>query len=99
IYGVVHNSDYCSHGNTFSAYRHICEAAVDCVMALANGVYDSIDIALFIFVLGGMLAYMNKSGAFTAGMGALTKITRGKEYPHHCSYLPHCTGRHLLRYV
>lgn len=52
----------------------------DCVLALVNGVYDTIDISLFIFVLGGMLAYLNKSGAFAAGMGALSRATKGKEY-------------------
>jgi len=52
----------------------------DCVLALVNGVYDTIDISLFIFVLGGMLAYLNKSGAFAAGMGALSRVTKGKEY-------------------
>ena len=53
---------------------------LDCVMALTAGVYDTIDISLFIFILGGMLAYMNKSGCFTAGMGALSRATHGKEY-------------------
>jgi uncharacterized ion transporter superfamily protein YfcC len=52
----------------------------DCVLALVSGVYDTIDISLFIFVLGGMLAYLNKSGAFSAGMGALSKATKGREY-------------------
>ncbi|QIB70035.1 YfcC family protein [Aminipila butyrica] len=52
----------------------------DGVLALVNGVYDTIDISLFIFVLGGMLAYLNKSGAFSAGMGALSRATKGKEY-------------------
>lgn len=52
----------------------------DAVLALVNGVYETIDIGLFIFVLGGMLAYLNKSGAFAAGMGSLAKVTRGKEY-------------------
>ncbi|MBN7774321.1 YfcC family protein [Clostridium aminobutyricum] len=52
----------------------------DCVLALVNGVYDTIDISLFIFVLGGMLAYLNKSGAFAAGMGALSKATKGREF-------------------
>lgn len=52
----------------------------DCVLALTEGVYDTIDISLFIFVLGGMLAYLNNSGAFSAGMGALSRVTKGKEY-------------------
>ena len=65
---------------SFEAIEGTPQGFIDCVMAIVEGVYDSIDIALFIFVLGGMLAYMNKSGAFTAGMGALTRITRGKEY-------------------
>ena len=65
---------------SFEAIEGTPQGAVDCVMAVVNGVYDSIDISLFIFVLGGMLAYMNKSGAFAAGMQSLTRATRGKEY-------------------
>jgi hypothetical protein len=52
----------------------------DVVLALVNGVYETIDITLFIFVLGGMLAYLNKSGVFAAGMGALAKKTKGAEF-------------------
>lgn len=52
----------------------------DTVLALVNGVYETIDISLFIFVLGGMLAYLNKSGAFAAGMGALARKTKGAEF-------------------
>ena len=65
---------------SFEAIEGTPQGAVDCVMAVVNGVYDSIDISLFIFVLGGMLAYMNKSGAFAAGMQSLTRATKGKEF-------------------
>lgn len=65
---------------TYAAIDPNPQGFTDGVLALVNGVYDTIDISLFIFVLGGMLAYLNKSGAFAAGMGALSRATKGKEF-------------------
>ncbi|MFV0517654.1 MAG: YfcC family protein [Aminipila sp.] len=65
---------------SYEAIESNPQGFTDGVLALVNGVYDTIDISLFIFVLGGMLAYLNKSGAFSAGMGALSRVTKGKEY-------------------
>lgn len=65
---------------SFEAIEGTPQDPVDCVLAIVNGVYDSIDISLFIFVLGGMLAFMNNSGTFSAGMGNLAKVTKGKEF-------------------
>lgn len=50
------------------------------LLAPISGVYDTIDIILFIFVLGGCIGVLNDMGAFNAGIGVLSKITRGKEY-------------------
>jgi uncharacterized ion transporter superfamily protein YfcC len=45
------------------------------LLAAISGVYDTIDIILFVFI--GVLNYM---GAFNAAIAALSKVTKGKEY-------------------
>lgn len=45
-----------------------------------NGVYDSIGIILFVFMIGGVIGVINESGAINAGIAALSKATKGKEY-------------------
>lgn len=50
------------------------------LLAPISGVYDTIDIILFIFVLGGCIGVLNHMGAFNAGIAVLSKITKGKEY-------------------
>ncbi|WP_353096879.1 YfcC family protein [Tissierella praeacuta] len=52
----------------------------DVVMSLVDGVYETIDIMLFVLVLGGCLGVLTNSGAFAAGVGALGRVTQGKEY-------------------
>lgn len=44
------------------------------------GVYDSIGIILFVFIIGGVIGVINKSGAINAGIAALSKATKGREY-------------------
>lgn len=44
------------------------------------GVYDSIGIILFVFMIGGVIGVINESGAINAGIAALSKATKGHEY-------------------
>lgn len=44
-----------------------------------QGLYDSIDIIAFVLVIGGLVGVINSTGAFTAGINALSKTLRGKE--------------------
>ncbi|MDF3000038.1 MAG: dctM-like transporter family protein [Bacillota bacterium] len=53
---------------------------VDVIMSIVNGIYETIDIMFFVLILGGCLGILNYSGAFTAGIGALSRATQGKEY-------------------
>ena len=50
------------------------------LLAPISGVYDTIDIILFIFILGGCIGVLNYMGAFNAGIAVLSKVTKGKEY-------------------
>lgn len=44
-----------------------------------QGLYDSIDIIAFVLVIGGLVGVINSTGAFTAGINALSKSLKGKE--------------------
>ena len=50
------------------------------VQAPIEGTYDTIDIIMFIFVIGGVIGVLNASGAFNAGIASLSRATKGKEY-------------------
>jgi len=56
------------------------QSLVDVIMSTVNGVYETVDIMFFVLVLGGCLGILTYSGAFTAGIGALSRATKGKEY-------------------
>lgn len=58
--------------------RH--QGFVEVIMSTVNGVYEIIDIMFFVLILGGCLGILTYSGAFTAGIGALSRATKGKEY-------------------
>lgn len=42
--------------------------------------YDTIDIIMFVLILGGVIGVVNSSGAFDAGIAKLSVATKGKEY-------------------
>lgn len=56
------------------------QGPVDVIMSTINGVYETIDIMFFVLILGGCLGILTHSGAFTAGIGALSRVTKGREY-------------------
>lgn len=51
----------------------------DFVMAPINGLNDSIDIAIFILLIGGFLGITTKTGALDAGIGSVVSKLKGKE--------------------
>lgn len=50
------------------------------IQAPIKGVYDTIDIIMFLFIIGGCIGVLNSSGAFDAGIASLSRITKGKEF-------------------
>lgn len=50
------------------------------LVAPIQGVYESIDIIMFVLVLGGIIGVINSTGAFDAGIAALSRATQGREY-------------------
>ena len=51
----------------------------DFVMAPINGHNDSIDIAIFVLLIGGFLGITTKTGALDAGIGSVVSKLKGKE--------------------
>ncbi|TCO74388.1 YfcC family protein [Marinisporobacter balticus] len=45
-----------------------------------EGLYDTVDIIMFVFIIGGIIGVLNSSGAFDAGFASLSRMTKGKEY-------------------
>lgn len=56
------------------------QGVIEVLEAPIIGTYDTVDIMVFVLILGGVIGLINKVGAFNAGMGALSKITKGKEF-------------------
>ncbi len=50
------------------------------LMSPILGVEDAIDVAIFIMMLGGLLAIVNKTGALETGIKVLVKKLKGKEH-------------------
>lgn len=53
---------------------------MDIAESMVNGTIEAADIMVFIFVLGGMIGVINRTGAFTAGLSALAERTKGREF-------------------
>lgn len=51
----------------------------DIIMAPVNGFKDAAEICIFIMILGGFLAIINKTGALETGIAALVKKLHGHE--------------------
>ncbi len=65
------------------SYEHVeqqHQGAMEVIMAPIDGIYDSMDIILFVFIIGGVIGVLNYTGAFNAGIAALSRVTKGKEF-------------------
>ncbi|MDH2998358.1 hypothetical protein A1D22_01705 [Pasteurellaceae bacterium LFhippo2] len=49
-------------------------------ISMVEGTIEAADVMVFIFVLGGMIGVINKTGSFNAGLTALAKRTKGNEF-------------------
>lgn len=56
------------------------QSFIDFIKAPIKGIIASSDIILFVLILGGMIAIMNLSGAFDAGIASLASSLKGREY-------------------
>ncbi len=65
---------------TFENVEQQPQGPLETLLSPITGVYETIDIILFVFIIGGIIGVLNYMGAFAAGIGALSKITKGKEF-------------------
>ena len=52
----------------------------DIAVSMVHGTIEAADIMVFIFVLGGMIGVINKTGSFNSGLMALARKTKGREF-------------------
>ncbi len=65
---------------TYEKVKQNPQGIVNIIQAPIKGVYDTIEIIMFVFIIGGCIGILNSSGAFDAGIASLSRITKGKEF-------------------
>lgn len=66
--------------DTYTRIEQRPQGPLDIIKAPIEGVFDTVDIMVFVLILGGIIGIINKIGAFDAGIAALFKKTKGKEF-------------------
>lgn len=66
--------------DTYKGIEQQPQGILDFIMASVNGVMDTVDIMIFVLILGGIIGLMNETGTFDAGMAALSRKTKGKQF-------------------
>ncbi|MBV7271740.1 YfcC family protein [Clostridium sp. PL3] len=65
---------------TYEKVKQNPQGVKELFQAPIKGVYDTIDIIMFVFIVGGCISVLNSTGAFDAGISSLSRATNGKEY-------------------
>lgn len=65
---------------TYTRIEQHPQGVLQILQAPIKGVFDTVDIMVFVLILGGIIGIINKIGAFDAGIAALSKRTKGKEF-------------------
>ncbi|CAH2214396.1 YfcC family protein [Tepidibacter aestuarii] len=66
--------------NTYEQLESRPQGVKEVIQAPIQGVYETIDIIMFVFIIGGIIGVLNNSGAFDAGFASLSRATKGREY-------------------
>ncbi|WBW49219.1 YfcC family protein [Peptoniphilus equinus] len=66
--------------NTYQSIESNPQGIGAFLKAPIDGVVDTADIMIFILMIGGNIGILNASGSINAGMAALSKKTKGKEF-------------------
>ncbi|CDF58433.1 C4-dicarboxylate anaerobic carrier [Thermobrachium celere DSM 8682] len=56
------------------------QGLIDLLQAPIKGIQESIDIIVFVLIMGGLIGVLNSTGAFEAGIASLSRATKGKEF-------------------
>ncbi|MFC5708331.1 YfcC family protein [Aeromonas eucrenophila] len=65
---------------TYQRLEQAPKGLTDVAVSMVKGTIEGADIIVFILVLGGLIGVINKTGAFSAGLVALSRKTRGNEF-------------------
>ncbi len=65
---------------TYKPIEQSPQGLLSVIMAPVEGVMDTVDIMVFVLILGGIIGLINKTGTFDAGIAALSRKTKGKEF-------------------
>lgn len=65
---------------TYQRIAQSPQGLLSVIISPIQGIMDTVDIMVFVLILGGIIGLINKSGAFDAGIAALSKRTKGKEF-------------------
>ena len=64
---------------TFERQKRNQQGFIEILQAPIKGVYDSIDIILFVLIIGGFMYVFNETGAMTKGISWLSHTMKGRE--------------------
>jgi uncharacterized ion transporter superfamily protein YfcC len=64
---------------TYRSVEAEAQGPLAILQAPIRGLYDAIDVVLFVLVIGGFIEVFSRSGAFAAGIGALANRLQGRE--------------------
>ena len=66
--------------NTYQRIEQHHKSLADIPVSMVEGTIEAADVMVFIFILGGMIGVINKTGAFNAGLMSLARKTKGNEF-------------------
>lgn len=66
--------------NTYKQLESKPQGIIELFKAPVVGIGESIGIITFVLILGGIIEILNQTGAFAAGVAALSRKTKGKEF-------------------
>lgn len=65
---------------TYEKIDQAPQGIIPVIMSPVEGIMDTVDIMVFVLILGGIIGLINKTGTFDAGIAALSKKTKGREF-------------------
>ena len=66
--------------NTYIKLDGKAQGFKELIIAPISGIAESIDIIIFVLILGGIVGIVNKTGTFNIAMKAISQKTKGKEF-------------------
>ena len=66
--------------NTYVKLDGKAQGLKELIIAPISGIAESIDIIIFVLILGGIVGIVNKTGTFNIAMKAISQKTKGKEF-------------------